>query len=103
MNALLYKFSDLSGVGGVLRPGIVHRLDKGTSGLLVVAKNDESHRRLAAQLQARTLKRTYEAIAWGRVASPMMRICSPNVSWTTQSARSPPGSTTASPATKSRL
>jgi 23S rRNA pseudouridine1911/1915/1917 synthase len=68
VNALLFHIRDLSGIGGVLRPGIVHRLDKGTSGLLVVAKDDESHRRLAAQLESRTLKRTYEAIAWGSVS-----------------------------------
>ncbi len=68
VNALLHSIRDLSGVGGVLRPGIVHRLDKGTTGLLVVAKHDECHRRLAAQLQARTLKRTYQAVAWGRVS-----------------------------------
>lgn len=67
VNALLYRIADLSGVGGVLRPGIVHRLDKGTSGLLVVAKHDESHRRLAAQLQRRDLRRIYETLAWGRV------------------------------------
>ncbi|HMB68286.1 MAG TPA: RluA family pseudouridine synthase [bacterium] len=68
VNALLFRLGGLSGVGGVLRPGIVHRLDKGTSGLLVVAKDDETHRRLADQLRDRTLSRTYDAIAWGRVA-----------------------------------
>jgi len=53
VNALLYRFNQLSGVGGELRPGIVHRLDKETSGLLVVAKNDEAHRKLAAQFARR--------------------------------------------------
>lgn len=65
VNALLHRFGGLSGVGGGDRPGIVHRLDKGTTGLLVVARNDEAHRRLAAQLAERTLKRTYEAAVWG--------------------------------------
>jgi 23S rRNA pseudouridine1911/1915/1917 synthase len=68
VNALLAKLGGLSAEGGALRPGIVHRLDKGTSGLLVVAKDDETHRRLADQLRDRTLKRTYDAVAWGRVA-----------------------------------
>lgn len=55
----------LSGIGGVARPGIVHRLDKDTSGLMVVAKTDAAHQHLSAQLKARTLKRTYCAICWG--------------------------------------
>jgi 23S rRNA pseudouridine1911/1915/1917 synthase len=67
VNALLHRVRDLSGIGGVARPGIVHRLDKGTSGLLVVAKNDRTHRDLAGQLASRTLQRTYEALVWGRV------------------------------------
>ena len=67
VNALLFHVRDLSGIGGVLRPGIVHRLDVGTTGLLVVAKHDECHRRLAGALQRREIKRTYEAVAWGRV------------------------------------
>jgi len=53
VNALLHHVRDLSGVGGVLRPGIVHRLDRGTSGLMVVAKDDETHRALAAQFAPR--------------------------------------------------
>jgi 23S rRNA pseudouridine1911/1915/1917 synthase len=77
VNALLYHLRDLSGIGGVLRPGIVHRLDQGTSGLLVVAKSDESHRRLAAQLKARTLRRVYQAVAWGRVARASFVIDAP--------------------------
>ncbi len=55
----------LSGIGGVQRPGIVHRIDKDTSGLLVVAKHDTAHQHLAAQLKSRTLKRTYVAWVWG--------------------------------------
>lgn len=77
VNALLHRIHDLSGVGGVLRPGIVHRLDKGTTGLLVVAKNDEAHRALAAQLAERTLKRVYRAIAWGRVSPASFVIDAP--------------------------
>src|SRR5579863_9440097 len=59
VNALLYRFSKLSSAGGELRPGIVHRLDKGTSGLLVVAKNDAAHRQLAGQFARREIKKTY--------------------------------------------
>lgn len=66
VNALLaHCGTTLSGIGGVKRPGIVHRIDKETSGLLVVAKTDQAHRSLAKQLQARTLSRTYAAIVWG--------------------------------------
>lgn len=65
VHGLLARLSNLSGVGGVLRPGLVHRLDKGTSGLLVVAKNDRAHRSLQDQLRARTLARTYRALCWG--------------------------------------
>jgi 23S rRNA pseudouridine1911/1915/1917 synthase len=66
VNALLAHGSDLSGIGGVIRPGIVHRLDKDTSGLLMVAKNDLSHQSLQKQIQARTAKRMYLALVWGR-------------------------------------
>jgi len=65
VNALLHRFGQLSEVGGELRPGIVHRLDKATSGLLVVAKNDESHRKLAAQFAHRQVKKTYIALVHG--------------------------------------
>lgn len=65
VNALLHHFQTLSGVGGELRPGIVHRLDRGTSGLMVVAKNDESHRRLAKQFSAREVHKTYIALVHG--------------------------------------
>jgi len=66
VNALLYHCrGSLSGIGGVIRPGIVHRIDKDTSGLLVVAKNDETHLALAAQLKGHHIRRTYYAIAIG--------------------------------------
>jgi 23S rRNA pseudouridine1911/1915/1917 synthase len=65
VNALLHRFGKLSEVGGELRPGIVHRLDKETSGLILVAKNDEAHRRLAAQFAKREVKKTYVALVHG--------------------------------------
>lgn len=65
VSALLYHCGDsLSGIGGVKRPGIVHRLDKDTSGLMVVAKNDRAHNGLAAQLVDRSLSRIYQALVW---------------------------------------
>jgi 23S rRNA pseudouridine1911/1915/1917 synthase len=67
VNALLHHFASLSGVGGELRPGIVHRLDKETSGLIVVAKNDAAHRKLAAQFAKREVKKTYIALVHGSV------------------------------------
>ncbi len=70
VHGLLAHCRDLSGINGVLRPGIVHRLDKDTSGLLVVAKNDAAHRGLAEQIQARTMKRQYLALAWGTIGEP---------------------------------
>jgi 23S rRNA pseudouridine1911/1915/1917 synthase len=65
VNALLHHFRTLSGVGGELRPGIVHRLDRATSGLMVVAKNDEAHRRLARQFSGREVHKTYLALVHG--------------------------------------
>lgn len=65
VNALLYHIKDLSGINGKIRPGIVHRLDKDTSGVLVVAKNDEAHVNLSEQLQKRTMKRKYWALVHG--------------------------------------
>src|SRR6202142_4197901 len=65
VNALLHHFGTLSSVGGDLRPGIVHRLDRSTSGLMVVAKNDESHRRLAKQFSGREVQKTYIALVHG--------------------------------------
>lgn len=67
VHALLGRGGDWSAVGGASRPGIVHRLDKGTSGLIVVARNDLSHRALSSQLKDRMLSRTYLAIVRGRV------------------------------------
>jgi 23S rRNA pseudouridine1911/1915/1917 synthase len=79
VNALLEHCKDLSGIGGVIRPGIVHRLDKDTSGVLVVAKNDMAHLELAAQIKARTMKRIYKTIVHGnpqpegRIEAPIGR------------------------------
>jgi len=67
VNALLFHLRDLSGVGGRLRPGIVHRLDRDTSGLLVVAKTDRAHVALADALRRRRVKRLYRALVWGRM------------------------------------
>jgi len=67
VNALLHHLASLSGVGGELRPGIVHRLDKETSGLIVVAKQDEAHRKLGAQFAAREVKKKYVALVHGWV------------------------------------
>ena len=65
VNALLYAMDDLSGIGGVKRPGIVHRLDKDTSGLLMVAKNDAAHQSLSDQLRERTMEKHYLAVVDG--------------------------------------
>jgi len=70
VNALLFHCRDLSGINGVLRPGIVHRIDKDTSGLLVVAKNDMSHRKLAQQIKDHTVKREYLALVHGVITEP---------------------------------
>ena len=67
VNALLHHVDDLSGVGGELRPGIVHRLDRGTSGVMVVAKHDASHREMARQFHDREVEKEYEALVWGLV------------------------------------
>ncbi|SEH71584.1 ribosomal large subunit pseudouridine synthase D [Halobacillus karajensis] len=67
VNALLYHVKDLSGINGVERPGIVHRIDKDTSGLLMVAKNDLAHKSLAEQLSKKTVERKYEAIVHGEI------------------------------------
>jgi len=67
VNALLYHVEDLSGVGGELRPGIVHRLDRGTSGVLVAAKNDAAHQELARQFHDREVEKEYIALVWGLV------------------------------------
>ena len=67
MNALLYRFKTLSATGGELRPGIVHRLDKSTSGLIVVAKNDRAHAALGAMFAGRRIKKTYIALVEGEM------------------------------------
>jgi 23S rRNA pseudouridine1911/1915/1917 synthase len=67
VNALLFRLKDLKGVGGVLRPGIVHRLDKGTSGVIVVAKNDQAHGALVRQFKGREVKKIYLALVYGAV------------------------------------
>ncbi|MBQ3221738.1 MAG: RluA family pseudouridine synthase [Clostridia bacterium] len=74
VNALLFALDSLSGVGGVLRPGIVHRIDKDTTGLLVVAKNDKAHASLAKQIAEKTCKRTYFALLEGCVKEDSGRI-----------------------------
>lgn len=65
VNALLYNLDNLSGINGVIRPGIVHRLDKDTSGLIVVAKNDEAHKSLASQIEKKTARRIYFGLCDG--------------------------------------
>lgn len=76
VNALLHHVDDLSGIGGEKRPGIVHRLDKGTSGLMVVAKNDAAHEALAQQFHDRQVDKEYVALVWGEV-QPGRRIDTP--------------------------
>lgn len=67
VNALLHHVKDLSGIGGELRPGIVHRLDRGTSGVMVVAKNDHAHQELSRQFADREVEKEYVALVWGVV------------------------------------
>jgi 23S rRNA pseudouridine1911/1915/1917 synthase len=67
VNALLHHVRDLSGIGGELRPGIVHRLDRGTSGLMVVAKHDRAHQELTRQFTDREIEKEYVALVWGVV------------------------------------
>lgn len=67
VHALLHHLTDLSGIGGELRPGIVHRLDRGTSGVMVVAKNDLAHQDLARQFRDREVEKEYIALVWGVV------------------------------------
>jgi 23S rRNA pseudouridine1911/1915/1917 synthase len=77
VNALLHRFQQLSGMGGELRPGIVHRLDRFTSGVLLVAKNDRAHRHLAEQFAARSTRKIYLAMVHGRVEKETGRIEKP--------------------------
>ena len=74
VNALLYALDSLSGIGGVLRPGIVHRIDKDTTGLLVVAKNDKAHVSLASQIAEKSCRRTYYALVEGCVKEDSGRV-----------------------------
>lgn len=67
VNALLHHAEDLSGLGGEMRPGIVHRLDRGTSGVMVVAKHDAAHRELSRQFEEREVEKEYVALVWGEV------------------------------------
>ena len=67
VNALLHHVRDLSGIGGQLRPGIVHRLDRGTSGLMVVAKHDQAHAALSRQFREREVEKEYLTLVWGEV------------------------------------
>jgi 23S rRNA pseudouridine1911/1915/1917 synthase len=75
VNALLHHCRGrLAGIGGVQRPGIVHRLDKGTSGCIVVAKTDAAHQSLVAQFKSRDVKKIYQAVCWGKFERPSGRI-----------------------------
>lgn len=67
VNALLFHCKDLSSINGIIRPGIVHRIDKDTSGVLVIAKNDEAHNKLSEQLKDHSMKREYYALVEGRI------------------------------------
>jgi 23S rRNA pseudouridine1911/1915/1917 synthase len=77
VNALMHRLGTLSAAGGALRPGIVHRLDRGTSGALVVARNDAAHRALAEQFRSRTVQKTYLALVQGRLARDAGTIAQP--------------------------
>jgi len=84
VNGLLYKYQNkLSSVGGRLRPGIVHRIDKDTSGVIVVAKNDDAHIHLSKQFSQHTIKRTYETIIWGSL-KPQIGIIREKISRSTR-------------------
>ncbi len=89
VNALLYHIKDLSGIGGVIRPGIVHRLDKDTSGLMLIAKSDAAHTILSERIKNREVKRIYQAIVWGipkenhaTIDAPIGRNPKDNFYWT---------------------
>lgn len=77
VNALLSRLSNLSGIGGEIRPGIVHRIDKDTSGLLLVAKNDKSHVSLSEQIKRHTVERAYLAIVQGNLREESGRVDAP--------------------------
>ena len=78
VNALLYHCKDsLSGINGVIRPGIVHRIDKDTSGLLIVAKNDAAHLSLAEQIKEHSFHRAYQAVCYGNIKEDSGTVCRP--------------------------
>jgi len=77
VNALLFHLDSLSGIGGEMRPGIVHRLDKDTSGLMLVAKNDQSHAALSEQLSNREMEKHYRAVVYGKMKEPAGEIEKP--------------------------
>lgn len=77
VNALLFHTKFLSGIGGVLRPGIVHRLDKQTSGLMIVAKNDDAHKNLSQQFKKKSVKKIYLALVHGRIEEDEGKIDAP--------------------------
>lgn len=77
VNAALAHATDLSGIGGVARPGVVHRLDKDTSGIMVLAKNDTAHLSLQSQIKTRSAVRRYQAILWGRLPSSPLIVDAP--------------------------
>ena len=74
VNAILFQIKDLSGINGEMRPGIVHRLDKDTSGLIIVAKNDKAHTKLTEMFKNKEIKKTYQAIVKGKVSKETGRI-----------------------------
>ncbi|MEX2583135.1 MAG: RluA family pseudouridine synthase [Gemmatimonadota bacterium] len=84
VNALLHAVTDLSGIGGVLRPGIVHRLDRDTSGLMIVAKHDRAHTKLSAALKRRRIRRRYLAASWGHLREETVTVDAPIGRHTTQ-------------------
>jgi 23S rRNA pseudouridine1911/1915/1917 synthase len=77
VNALLFHVRDLSGIGGKLRPGIVHRLDRDTSGLMVVAKGDDAHVALSNAIRRREVRRVYRAVSWGHLSESPVTVDAP--------------------------
>ena len=77
VNALMYHCKDLSGINGVMRPGIVHRIDRDTTGILVICKNDMAHRHLAEQLKVHSITRIYRAIAYGVIKEDELTVHAP--------------------------
>ena len=77
VSGIMYQIKDLSGIGGVMRPGIIHRLDKDTSGLIVIAKNDDAHLKLSEQLKDHTMYREYHAITIGLINEDRGKIIAP--------------------------